>query len=63
MKNTKLMLLGIAVILFGMCSILLAGLEGMPTFHNGVFELLGVACPIAGVVLSLIGLFWKDNKS
>ncbi len=63
MKNTKLVLLGIAVILFGISAILLSGLQGTPAFHNGIYELLGVVCPIAGVVLSIIGFFMKDDKS
>lgn len=63
MKNTKLMLLGIAVILFGICAVLLSGLQGTPNFHNGIYELLGVICPILGVVLSVIGFFMRDDNS
>lgn len=62
MKSTKLMLLGIVVLLVGICSFLLSGLEGMPTFDNGFFELLGVACTAVGIIVSLVGFFKKDNK-
>ncbi len=61
MKNVKLILLGIAVILFGVCSILLGGLTGMPTFHNGIYELLGVVCPVVGLVFVVWGFFRKDD--
>lgn len=62
MKKTKLMLLGIAVLLLGICTILLSGLEGTPTFNNGICELLGVTCPIVGIILSIVGFFTKDNR-
>lgn len=61
MKQVKWMLAGIAVILFGLCSILLAGLEGLPaTYHNGIYELLGVVCPFIGVALAAAGFWGKD---
>jgi len=63
MKNIKLILLGIAVILFGISAILLSGLQGTPSFHNGIYELLGVVCPIAGVILSVAGFFMKDHQA
>lgn len=59
MKSMKLMLAGIAVLLFGGCSILLAGLD-LPTFHNGIYELLGVFCPIAGVTMAVFGFLGHD---
>lgn len=62
MKSTKFLLLGIAIILFGVCSILLSGLEGVPTFHNGAYELLGLLCPIAGIILCFAGFFAKDKQ-
>lgn len=62
MKNQKLILLGIAIILFGLCSILLSGLEGMATYNNGIYELLGVICPIAGMILAILGFFMGDKK-
>lgn len=62
MKNQKLMVLGIATILFGICSILLSGLGGLPTYNNAVFELLAVICPIVGIVLALIGFFMRDKR-
>lgn len=62
MKNIKLILLGIAVMLFGLCSLLLSGLGGLPTYNNAVFELLGVISPIAGVIIAAAGFFIGDNK-
>lgn len=61
MESVKWMLLGIAVLLFGISSNLLAGLQGTPTYHNGIYELLGVACPILGLGIALYGLFRKDE--
>lgn len=61
MKGMKLLLLGIAFILFGISANLLAGLAGTPTFHNGLYELLGVLCPIAGIGAAVLGFFMKDN--
>ena len=59
MKGIKLMLAGIAVLLFGGCSILLAGLD-LPTWNNGIYQLLGVVCPIIGIVLAFLG-FLEDS--
>lgn len=59
MKSVKLILLGIAALLFGGCSILLAGLD-LPTYHNGIYELLGVICPIAGAALAVLGFLRND---
>ncbi len=59
MKSVKLMLAGIAVLLFGGCSILLAGLD-LPTWNNGIYQLLGVVCPIIGVVLAVFGFLGDD---
>lgn len=59
MKSCKLLLLGIALILFGISAALLAGLD-LPTYHNGIYLLLGALCPIAGVFLSVIGFVRKD---
>lgn len=58
----RFMLLGIAVILLGICVILLSGLQGTPTFNNGILELAEIICPVAGVILSAFGFFMKDNK-
>ncbi len=60
MKGMKLLLLGIAFILFGICAVLLAGLD-LPTYHNGIYKLLGVLCPIAGIGAAALGFFMKDN--
>lgn len=62
MKSLKLLLLGIAVILFGVCAILLSGLQGLPTYHNGIYEILGLICPIAGGGLAIEGFFMKGDK-
>lgn len=59
MKSIKLILTGIAVLLFGVCSILLAGLD-LPTYHNGIYELLGVVCPVVGVALAVFGFLRGD---
>lgn len=63
MKQIKWILAGIAVILFGVCAILLAGLSGTPTFHNDMYELLGVSCPFTGLAVVLYGLFCKSEKN
>lgn len=60
-KGIKLMLLGITVTLFGVSANLLAGLTGTPTFQNGIYELLGVLCPVLGVILSILGFARKDQ--
>jgi len=62
MKSVKLLLLGISITLFGVSAALLSGLQGTPTFGNGIYELLGALCPIAGVVLSMIGFVRKDDR-
>lgn len=59
MKSVKLMLAGIAILLFGGCSILLSGLD-LPTWNNGIYQLLGVVCPIIGVVLAILGFLGDD---
>lgn len=61
MKSVKLILLGIAVTLFGISANLLAGLAGTPTYHNGIYELLGVLCPIAGMGAAVLGFLSKEN--
>ena len=40
MRTLKWTVFGIAMILFGLCAILLSGLPDVPTFHNGILELL-----------------------
>lgn len=65
MKSLKLILLGVSVILFGISAILLSGLQGTPTFHNGIWELLGSICPILGIILAAAGFFFEkkiDNQ-
>ncbi len=61
MKNLKLILLGLAALLFGVCAILLAGLQGTPTYHNGFWELTGVIFPLAGLLLCIFGYVRKDQ--
>lgn len=60
MKGQRWMLLGIALILFGISAALLAGLQNTPTFGNGIYELLGVLCPIAGLGAALLGFFTRE---
>ena len=60
--DMKKMLLGIAVILCGICAILLSGLEGVTSYKNGLYELFGVLFPIVGLVLSIWGFFVKEKK-
>ena len=62
MKNLKLMLLGIALLLFGICAALLAGLNGIPTFRNGEYELMALICPFAGLALVVLGFARKDKN-
>lgn len=61
MQKLKLTLLGIAVILFGISSLLLSGLD-LPTYHNGIFELLGLFCPFLGLALSIVGFVRKEDS-
>ncbi len=63
MKQIKIILIGIAMILFGICAILLSGLSGTPTFHNGIYELLGNISPLTGLAVSLYGLLYKPEKN
>lgn len=60
MKQIRFILFGIAVLLFGVCANLLAGLD-LPTLRNGIYELLGVICPFVGIAISGYGLFCKDE--
>ena len=52
--------MGIAIILFGISAALLSGLSGTPTFGNGIYELLAVICPIAGLLVCGLGLVRKE---
>jgi len=61
MRTLKWILFGIAVILFGLCAILLSGLPDVPTFHNGILELLGVICPVTGVAFAAYGFARKES--
>lgn len=60
--DMKKMLLGIAVILCGICAILLSGLQGTPTFNNWLLELFGITFPIVGFVLTIWGFLVKEKK-
>lgn len=55
------MLLGLALLLFGICAALLAGLAGTPLFRNGEYELLAVICPFVGLALAVLGFCRKDK--
>ena len=61
MKNLKIMLLGLGLMLFGVCAVLMSGLKGFPTYDNGFYQLLGVVCPFAGLALCLFGCARKDQ--
>lgn len=63
MKSIKLILVGISLLLFGICAILLSELDGVPTFQNGVFQLLGLICPFLGLPLSAWGTLKKQNNN
>ena len=49
----KMMLLGIAVILFG---------SGFIIPDNGGFALFGIAASFVGLIIVLVGYFLKDEK-
>ncbi len=59
MKNLKLTLLGIAVILFGISVLLLSKL---PLPDSGIFEILGLFCPFLGLTLSIIGFVRREDS-
>lgn len=61
MKNIKLLLFGIALLLFGISVNLLAGLQGLPTFQNGIYELVGIFSSIVGIAVSCLGFIRKDD--
>lgn len=61
MKNPKLMLPGIALLLLGICAALLSGLNGVPTFRSGAYELMAVICPFAGLALAVLGFVRRDR--
>lgn len=60
MKGVKLILLGVALILFGVSALLLAGLD-LPTYHNWIFETLGLVCPLFGLVTAFWGSLVKED--
>ena len=60
MKGSKLILLGIALILFGVSALLLAGLD-LPTHRNWIFETLGLVCPLFGLVTAFWGSLVKED--
>lgn len=60
MRGVKLILFGISVLLLGVCATLLSGLQ-LPTYHNGIYEILGLVCPVFGTMLAVWGVFAKDE--
>ena len=48
---------GIALILFGLASIIIADYTNWQ-----FFELFGVVCPILGIITSIIGLFYEGKN-
>lgn len=57
MKSVKLILLGIAIILFGAACL---GLEALVFDDDGIFEILGVISPFVGLGVSVFGALKKD---
>ncbi len=57
MKSTNIVLLGIAIILFGAVCI---GIETLIMDNEGVFEVLGIVCPFLGLVVSTLGMMKRD---
>ena len=57
MHKVETILFGIALIIFGIASIMIVEYNGWQ-----VFELFGVASPILGIIVSLVGLFYDGKK-
>ena len=57
MKQYKTMLLGIALILFGIaCRVMIVG-----RIDPGFLEEIGIFSPFIGIIIVLVGYFTKDN--
>jgi len=56
MRTLKIVLLGIALILFGALCLGAYELCGAPDF----FEMLGYSCPIVGIIIAAVGAFVND---
>lgn len=61
MKNYKLLLFGISLILFGIFAIQ-AGQISDPDIVLNIIVGIGTFSPIVGIVLCVIGFFRKDNS-
>lgn len=61
MKSYKMMLLGIAFILFGICSVLMSALPDSPAYRVGIFEISALLCPIVGMAISVLGYLQKGS--
>jgi hypothetical protein len=58
MKDYRIMLFGIALILFGIaCKVMLIGFVG-----SGFLLFLGRVTPFAGIIVAAVGLFTTDNR-
>lgn len=53
----KAILLGIAFILFGFVMLLTGEFYG-----GNAYEILGMACPVFGIMLAILGAFIKEEK-
>lgn len=60
MRDLKLLLLGIAVLLFGICAALLAGL-GIPGFSYGEYETMTTISLFVGLGLAVLGFVWREE--
>ena len=60
MKGLKMILLGIALILLGASAALMSGLQ-LPTYHNAIYEILSLVCPVFGILLAVWGFFQKED--
>jgi lipopolysaccharide export LptBFGC system permease protein LptF len=61
MNSTKLMLLGIAIILFGIWFMLF--IVGGWRFLGVFSEIIAIFAPLIGAVITGIGFFMRDNKN
>ena len=63
MKNIKMILFGIALILFGIFASILSGQAGDYDFLLTIIIGFGVFSPIVGLILCAVGFFRKDDNS
>ena len=56
MHKVETILFGIALILFGIASLIILDYSGW-----GFFEVTGIVSPILGIVISIIGVFYEGK--